>query len=128
MSQQSRGSISGLIVSLFMGGIALAGLSFDGGASIATYMRISDVAQNAARLGAQQVIGIRDGNPHIDSQSASDLIGRYTNSFQIRSTREIHGTAVTVHVETKQQMKILGLFGVGTRTIRASRTADLVSG
>lgn len=128
MSQKSRGSISGLVVSLFMGGVALVGLSFDGGASIATYMRISDVAQNAARLGAQQVVGIRDGNPHIDSQSASDLIDRYTNNFQIISTREFHGTAVTVHVETKQPMKILGIFGIGSRTIRASRTADLVSG
>jgi hypothetical protein len=117
-----------MVVSLFMGGIALIGLSFDGGTSIATYMRISDVAQNAARLGAQQVVGIRDGNPRIDNQSAADLIEQFTSSFKIRSTTEFHGTAVTVHVETKQQMKILGMFGVGPRTIRAIRTADLVSG
>jgi len=128
MSQQSRGSISALVVCLFMGGVALIGLSFDGGASIATYMKISDVAQNAARLGAQQVEGIREGNPHINQQSASALIDRYTQSLSIDSESEISGTEVTVRVEMKQPMKILGIFGIGSRTIRARRTADLISG
>jgi hypothetical protein len=41
---------------------------------------------------------------------------------------DIHGTRATVVVSKKIPMRILGIIGVGERTIRVNRTVDVVDG
>ena len=128
MNVRNRGSMSAMVVCLIMATMSLAGLAYDGGRVVSTYMQMSDAAQNAARLGGQQLVGIRNGHPHIDeglatSAMRADLVVRgLTGSF------DIQGTRATVVVSTKVPMRILGIIGVGERAIRVSRTVDVVDG
>lgn len=127
-TEKQRGSISALVVCLVMGAFSLTGLVFDGGRVVAEYLELSDAAQNAARLGGQQVVGIRDGNPRVDTTASTSAMTSYLSVRGIRGTYSVTDGVVTVRVQTRVSMRILGLFGVNDRTVSASRTAEVVSG
>jgi Flp pilus assembly protein TadG len=128
MSSPSRGSISALVVCLVMGFVSLAGLAFDGGRVIDTYVQVSDVAQNAARLGAQQLVGIRNNRPRIDAEASQRLMQTFVSSHGMNASYAIEGTTAQVTIERRVSMRILGLFGIGYRTVRVTRVADIVDG
>ena len=111
-----------------MGTMTLAGLAYDGGRVVSTYMAVTDAAQNAARLGGQQIIGIRDGHPHIDENLATSTMRAYLVARGLTGTFDLQGTKATVVVSRKIPMRILGIIGVGERTIRVNRTVDVVDG
>lgn len=111
-----------------MGAFSLTGLVFDGGRVVAEYMELSDAAQNAARLGAQQVVGIREGNPRVDTAAGTSAMSSYLSVRGLRGTYSVTDGLVTVRVQTRVSMRILGLFGVSERTVSASRTAEVVGG
>jgi hypothetical protein len=123
-----RGSISALVVCLVMGALSLTGLAFDGGRVVAEYMEISDAAQNAARLGGQQVVGIREGNPRVDPAASATSMTSYLSARSMRGSFSVTDGVVTVRVQRRVSMGILGLFGVGDRIVTAIRTVEVVSG
>ena len=128
MSVRNRGSMSSMVVCLIMATMSLAGLAYDGGRVVSTYMQMSDAAQNAARLGGQQLVGIRNGHPHIDEDLATSAMRAYLMARGLTGSFDIQGTRATVVVSTKVPMRILGIIGVGERTIRVNRTVDVVDG
>ena len=128
MNVRNRGSLSALVVCLVMATMSLAGLAYDGGRVVSTYMEMSDAAQNAARLGGQQIVGIREGNPRIDEDLATSAMRAYLVTHGLTGIFDIQGTRTTVTVSTKISMRILGIIGVGERTIRVNRTVDVVDG
>ena len=128
MNVRNRGSISAMVVCLIMATMSLAGLAYDGGRVVSTYMQMSDAAQNAARLGGQQLVGIRNGHPHIDEDLATSAMRAYLVARGLTGRFDIQGTRATVVVSTKVPMRILGIIGVGERAIRVSRTVDVVDG
>lgn len=128
MIERNRGSLSAMVVCLVMTTMSLAGLAYDGGRVVSTYMEMSDAAQNAARLGGQQIIGIRDGHPHIDKEVATSAMRAYLAARGLTGNFDIQGTKATVGVSTKIPMRILGIIGIGERTIRVNRTVDVVDG
>ena len=128
MSVRNRGSMSAMVVCLIMATMSLAGLAYDGGRVVSTYMQMSDAAQNAARLGGQQLVGIRNGHPHIDEDLATSAMRAYLMARGLTGSFDIQGTRATVVVSTKVPMRILGIIGVGERTIRVNRTVDVVDG
>ena len=111
-----------------MGAFSLTGLVFDGGRVVAEYMELSDAAQNAARLGGQRIIGIRDGNPRVDTAASASVMNDYLSARGLRGIFSVTDGVVSVRVQTRVSMRILGLFGVSDRTVSASRTAEVVSG
>lgn len=117
-----------MMVCLVMATMSLAGLAYDGGRVVSAYMAMSDVAQNAARLGGQQIVGIRDGHPHIDEDLATSAMRAYLVARGLTGKFEIQGTKATVEVAQKVPMRILGIIGIGNRTIRVIRTVDVVDG
>ena len=117
-----------MVVCLVMATMSLAGLAYDGGRVVSTYMEMSDAAQNAARLGGQQIVGIREGNPRIDEDLATSAMRAYLVTHGLTGSFDIQGTRATVTVSTKIPMRILGIIGVGERTIRVNRTVDVVDG
>lgn len=127
-ASDSRGSISALVVCLVMGFVSLAGLAFDGGRVIDAYIQASDVAQNAARLGAQQLVGFRSNRPHIDAQASRRLMQSFVSSHGFGATYAIDGSIAQVTIERRVPMRMLGLFGVGSRRVRVTRVADIVGG
>ena len=128
MSVRNRGSMSSMVVCLIMATMSLAGLAYDGGRVVSTYMQMSDAAQNAARLGGQQLVGIRNGHPHIDEDLATSAMRAYLMARGLTGSFDIQGTRATVVVSTKVPMRILGIIGVGERAIRVNRTVDVVDG
>ena len=128
MNRKNQGSLSAVMVCLVMATMALTGLAYDGGRVVSTYMEMSDTAQNAARLGGQQLVGIRGGNPHIDEDLATSAMRAYLVAHGLAGNFDIQGTRATVVVSTKIPMRILGIIGVGERTIRVNRTVDVVDG
>ncbi|CAB4677051.1 unannotated protein [freshwater metagenome] len=125
---KNRGSLSAMVVCLVMAAISLAGLAFDGGQVVSSYMGLSDVAENAARLGGQQIIGVRDGDPHVDIDAATKAMKAYLSVRGITGVFQIRGTQVQVKVSQMISMKILGLIGISRRTVQVVRVVDVVDG
>jgi hypothetical protein len=128
MKRKNKGSLSAMVVCLVMATMSLAGLAYDGGRVVSTYMEMSDAAQNAARLGGQQIVGIREGNPRIDEDLATTAMRTYLEARGLIGSFDVQETKATVVVSTKIPMRILGIIGVGQRTIRVNRTVDVVDG
>jgi len=128
MSRKNQGSLSAMMVCLVMATMSLAGLAYDGGRVVSTYMEMSDAAQNTARLGGQQLVGIRSGNPHIDENLATSAMRVYLKARGLTGKFDVQGTKATVEVSQKVPMRILGIIGIGDRTIRVKRTVDVVDG
>jgi hypothetical protein len=128
MKRKNKGSLSAMVVCLVMATMSLAGLAYDGGHVVSTYMEMSDAAQNAARLGGQQLVGIRSGHPHIDEDLATSAMRAYLVARGLTGSFDIQGGKATVEVSQKVPMRILGIIGIGARTIRVQRTVDVVDG
>lgn len=127
-SRSGRGSISAFVVCIVMGMLSLAGLAFDGGRVVSTYMEIADAAQNAARMGDQFLVGIRDGKPRVDESVGSNAVKNFLGSKGLSGQIQVHGRMITVTVRHRVPMRILSIFGIMFREITVSRTAELVEG
>lgn len=108
--------------------VCLAGLAFDGGRVVATYTDVSDVVQNAARMGDQFLVGIREGRPRIDAVAGSRAVREFLLSRGLAGDVFVEGRTVTVTVRRRIPMRILGLFGISHREISVTRRAELVDG
>jgi len=128
MDGSSRGSVSAFVVCLFLGMVALVGLAYDGGRVSSRYGELSDLAANAARIGAQQVTGIRAGEPRIDPEGARAAAARFLARRNLPSRIVVQGDRITVSVRTVVPMRILSLLGVTKRSISVTRSAELVAG
>jgi len=80
MHNDDRGSVTAFIVGLVMTFIACAGLAVDGGRLVTAKVRASDRAENAARLGAQAVTGIRLGVPIVEERRAVRIASDFARS------------------------------------------------
>ena len=130
MSGNSRyelGSISGFVMVLSMTFVACAGLAFDGGRMIAARAEATDAAENAARAGAQQVTSLRSGSPRIDENSAITAAHQYLELIGITGAVTADENSVTVTTNIKVPMTLLGLFGVGDKSVSAVRSAQPVT-
>ena len=128
MNRKNQGSLSAMMACLVMATMSLAGLAYDGGRVVSMYMEMSDTAQNAARLGGQQLVGIRSGHPRIDEDLATSAMRVYLKARGLTGKFDVQGTKATVEVFQKVPMRILGIIGIGDRTIRVKRTVDVVDG
>ena len=120
-----RGSISALVVCLVISAVAVLGISYDGGRVVSTYVELSDVAQNAARIGAQHVVGIREGNPRISRSASSSAVENFLRSEDVSGNFDMDSRRVTVRVSAVVPMKILGIIGLHWRTVSVTRSAFL---
>lgn len=126
--REDKGSLSALMVCLVLSAMTLVGLVFDGGAGINEYMRLADVAENAARVGAQEVSGIRAGDIHIDVRSAINASQSYLQRHGVDGTVTVTTDSVLVDISGSAKFQILGLVGLSSRRIRVLRSARLVAG
>lgn len=121
--RSDRGSVTGFVVCSVTMLVACAGLAFDGGRVISAYVRASDVAANAARAGSQIVVGIRAGNPHLNTVGARTQAEKFLVNAGMTGVVRADSDQVEVRVEEVVPMRILGLFGVGQKVVRVTRTA-----
>ena len=103
-----------------------AGMAIDGGRIVAARVEAADHAENAARVGAQQVTLLRLGWRLLDPVKAKRAAEEYLNVHGISGLVTVGLRTVTVTVTLTQQTTLLRLVGIGSRTVTASRTAELV--
>lgn len=127
-ANQPRGSVSAMVVCLVATFALLAGLAFDGGRVVNSYVRLSDVAENAARIGAQNIVGIRAGNPRIDSRKATVAMDEFLNGLSLSGRYAFSETSVSVEVTERLAMTALKAIGVLHRRIHVVRVVTIVGG
>ena len=123
-----RGSLTGMFVCLVMGLLAVSALVFDGGQVVRTYDELSTLAADTARIGGQQIAGIRGGDAQIDERSAVLTMNRYLSQFGESARYRVGKYELTVTLVRRVNTNMLALVGIGSRTVVASRTVELVQG
>lgn len=123
-----RGSISAFVVCLAMTFFFVAGLAVDSGRILASKIAVADHAENAARIGAQQVGGLRTGEWSIDAESARRAALRYLADFGLGGEVLVDSSSVVVSTSLVENMTLLRLVGVSSSVVRATRRAELVDG
>lgn len=108
--------------------LVLAGLVFDGGRVVARYAELSDIAENAARIGAQQVSGIRAGEPRLNENAARHRIEDFLSDLHVTGRVAVQSGGAVVEVRDIVRMRLLSLIGIRGRSVTVTRTSFVVSG
>ena len=124
---QDAGSITVLVLGLILSFMAAAGLAVDGGRLVAARITVSDHAENAARVGAQQVGSMRSGRPILRDASARSAALSYLASHGLSGEVAVGARTITVTTRITQSTALLRLVGIFERTVAATRTAEIVT-
>lgn len=128
-SVEPRGSVSAFTVCV-VGALVLVGLFVaENGRFINEYTRVSDVAENAARMAAQNVVGIRQGEPHIDLGAARSSALSYMREQGVEGSVAQTGTGkVEIHARVRLPLRGLAFLRIGDGTIDIVRRSMTVDG
>ena len=121
------GSISAVVVVLTLAVIACAGLVIDGARVVGAKVSAADHAENAARVGAQQVVALRNGQWVIDPVRARSGANAYLGAHGLSGTVVVSANRITVTVQSRVATTLLRLVGVSSKTVRATRSSDPIS-
>lgn len=124
---RDRGSISVFVVGLVLSFLVAAGLAVDGGRLVAARIAVADHAENAARVGAQQVGSLRSGRRVLSVGAAKAAALEYLAAQGLTGEVSIGSRTITVSTRITQPTTILRLVGVTQRTVTASRSAEITS-
>jgi Flp pilus assembly protein TadG len=124
MSQHDRGSITAFVVMLVLTFVVCAGLAVDGGRQVGARSRAADLAENAARAGAQQLTDIRTGTWRLDRTRARQAAAEYLAARGESGSISVSDRRVTVVVTLTINTSLLRLAGIDSRTVRASRSSE----
>lgn len=100
----------------------------DSGRTVATRIEAADHAENAARVGVQQVVGLRSGERLIDPVGARRSAFGYLARFDLSGDVQVDAKSVTVTVRIVEEMTLLRLVGIESRAVSATRRAGLADG
>ena len=131
--QTERGSLSLMLVILFVALVALAGIVVDGGAKLTADENAVALAQEAARAGATTVnesAAYSAGSFVVSQQQAlaaarSYLIGAGYGRYTVAPDGS---RAIRVSVTISEPTRFLALIGVDSFTCTGTATASLVAG
>lgn len=109
--------------------LVLAGLVVDGGAALDLHTRALDVAESAARAGAQQLdlTALRAGRtvtPRLDPDTAAATAERYVRSAGLTGTAQADTTQVHVEVTASGRTRLLGVIGINSFHAHAAASAQ----
>jgi hypothetical protein len=130
---RERGSLSLMIVILFVALAALAGIVVDGGAKLEADQNAVALAQEAARAGAMTVdesSAYSSGTFVVDQQQAIDAARSYLISagYDQYAVAAAGNRAIQVSVTITEPTTFLSLIGVDSFTCTGTATASLVTG
>lgn len=120
------GTVSSFFVVLAIATMAVVGLVYDGGRTIATAVQAREAAASAARIAAQQIAlaDLHDGTAGIAPAAAATAGHQALTDTGHHGEVQVVGDQVTVTVTTRQQMRFLP---APDRTITVSATATATS-
>lgn len=117
------GVVSAFVLGLMMTFVVCAGLGVDGGRLVANRLDLADHAENAARVGAQELTDLRTGEPTIDENQARYSASNYLAANELDGEVSTTFNSVTVIVNRDVEMSLLKLFGARSHQITVKRTA-----
>lgn len=128
-----RGAVAVVIPILTVGMLAMAGLVVDGGAALAARGRAADVAQQAARAGADALApdSLRAGDPAalaVDPAAAVLAADQVLQVGAVGGQVSVSGDTVTVTAQITRRTSILSAVGIDTVSGHASATATVLYG
>jgi Flp pilus assembly protein TadG len=133
-----RGSITLMLLALFVALIALAGIVIDGGAKLNQAENANAIAQEAARAGAgmvNQAHALAGGNFTVDPDQAVAAAWQYLakNGYDrangyIDSVSRVGNESIQVSVTVTSHTRVLSIIGIDTMTSTGAATASLVTG
>lgn len=123
---RDRGSVTAFVVAITVGLVACAGLVFDGGRLLDARIEAADLAENAARAGAQQVVALRAGDWRLDGPDAQHAAAAFLRAHGANGTVIVSGNDVSVTVTLYRETTLLGLVGVRGKHVSATRVARAV--
>ena len=124
--KSDRGVVTAFVLGLAMCFMVTAGMAVDSGRLVAARVEAADHAENAARVGAQQVTLLRLGWRLLDPVKAKRAADEYLTVHGVSGQVTVGLRTVSVTVTLTQQTTLLRLVGIGGRTVTATRTAELV--
>lgn len=129
--RDDAGQVTGFVVILVLAMLLAGGLVFDGGRLLAERRELHDLANGAARAGAQAMSldALRaDGATAVDPDtgvlSAREFLAASGRTGEI----QVVGDTVTVTVRASTELVILRLAGVASREVVGRGSARLVRG
>ncbi len=126
-----KGTVSLYLVVIFMALLSAAGLVIDGGYAIAARQKAANVAEQAARAGANAMNknSLRSGGAAIVNPGRGKTAAlAYLAAAGETGTVTISGATVTVSVTIKQPTAILGAFGTSEISVTGESTATSIRG
>jgi Flp pilus assembly protein TadG len=129
--ESERGSISAIVLVVAVALLLASGLVIDGGAILAARREAIATADTAARAGAQALEegALRStGTPILDPAPAQAAARAHLAATGHTGDVVVEGTRVTVTVQITQPMQVLGLGGVGSKTVTGRSTVRAVRG
>ncbi len=108
----------------------LVGLVVDGGRALAARRQAMDIAEQAARIGADQlsVDALRQGSFIIDPVAATNAVDADLLSSGVTGTVSVSGDSVTVAVHSVCTTTILEIVGVQSIAVSGTAVATDVHG
>ena len=130
VGRDERGSVTVLVLGLFLSLIVVAGLVFDGGAIIAGHREADAEAEGAARAAAQQMsaIALHSGTVGIDQSLAQQAVNRYLAPSGHTGIAIVNGDNVTVTVSYPVSLQILSVVGFNDKTVTGTGSATAIEG
>jgi hypothetical protein len=121
-----------MLLVLFVGLIALAGIVIDGGAKLNQAENANAIAQEAARAGAGMVnqgVALSTGSFIVDQNQALAAAQQYLATHGYQGTVSPVGTrSIQVNVTVTAPTHVLSIIGIDTMSSNGSATASLVTG
>jgi Flp pilus assembly protein TadG len=121
------------VIPMMIALIALAGLVVDGGNAISARQRAADIAQQAARAGADALspTALHQAGPgqlSVDRGQATQAADRVLDAGRVAGTVHVAGDSVTVSVTVQQKTQVLSAFGLTAISGSATSTALALHG
>ena len=127
---RDRGSILPFTAIVVACLLAAAGLAVDGGRILAARRETSGLAAEAARRASQELAwdGLAVGAAVIDPERAAAAAQAFISQTRGRATVDATPQRVSVTVTLQESTVLLGAFGVGPKTVTATRSAAPFTG
>ena len=128
-----RGAVMFWVIPVMLGLVAMAGLVVDGGNAIAARQHAADLAQQAARAGADALSpdSLHAAEPPqltADPGAATTAAGKVLAAGGVAGNVTVDGDSVTVSVTVHQQTQVLSAFGLSAVSGSATSTATALHG
>ena len=123
-----RGSTTLLMVIVFVGLLMVVGLVVDGGQKLAADRDSRNIAEAAARAGANAVDGtaIYGGTPTISLQAGASRARQYLAAAGVDGTVTATGDKITVTASSSRPTIFLGAIGFNRFTSSSTSTAQIL--